>query len=202
MRRLLVAAASLGLLCAAAAAPDKLDFEPKVGATGTRVTLHTVIPEGAQVVVGGKAVAVIEEAKGIYSFLIPPLPASTAFLEVVKGGTTLSKSAVPFVVSGPSVVATPKLVGLKEAIDVFGYSDPKPEGGSRPEPKARPILKFDDDEVLTVGEPSPYRLGPAVETGDLSAAGKTGMAGTGLLITARPPKKKTPVPLPPPPPEN
>ncbi len=203
MRRLLVAATGLAFLAGAASvAQDRLEFEPKVGATGTRITVHAAIPEGAQVLLGGKPVGVIEEAKGIYSFLVPPLPASTAFIEVVKGGKAIAKSAVPFVVSGPSVVTTPKLVGLKEAIDVFGYSDPRPEGGTKPEPKARPILKFDEDEVLTIGEPAPFRLGPAVEMGDLQSAGKTGMAGTGLLITARPPKKKTPVPLPPPPPEN
>lgn len=203
MRRLLVAAAAFVFLAGAASvAQERLEFEPRVGATGTRVTLRTTVPEGAQVLLGGKPVSVIEEAKGIYSFLVPPLPASTAFIEIVKGGRPVAKSAVPFVVSGPSVVATPKLIGLKEAIDVFGYSDPRPEGGTKPEPKARPILKFDEDEVLTIGEPAPFRLGPAVEMGDLQSAGKTGMAGTGLLITARPPKKKTPVPLPPPPPEN
>ncbi len=169
---------------------------------GARVTLHTTVPEGAQVLFGARPVGVIEEAKGIYSFLVPPTALSTAFIEVVRAGKPLAKSAVPFVVSGPSVVTVPKLVGLKEAIDVFGYSDTRPEGGGKPETKARPILKFDEDEVLTIGEPAPFRLGPAVELGDLSSAGKTGMAGTGLLITARPPKRKTPVPLPPPPPEN
>ena len=203
MRRLLHAGAGLALLAAVGTvAQDRIEFEPKVGATGSRITLRTSIPEGAQVLIGGKAVSVVEEAKGIYSFLVPPLPSSTAFVEIVKGGKPVGRSAVPFVVSGPSVVSTPRLVGLKEAIDVFGYSDPRPEGGSKPEPKARPILKFDEDEVLTIGEPAPFRLGPAVELGDLQSAGKTGMAGTGLLITARPPKKKTPTPLPPPPPEN
>ena len=201
MRRLLAAALAVAA-AAALAAPDRLDFDPKVGATGTRITIQAVLPEGAQIQFGGRTVSAIEEAKGIYSFIVPPQTASTAFIEIVKGGKSLAKSAVPFVVSGPSVVSTPKLVGLKEAIDVFGYSDPRPEGGVKPEPKARPILKFDEDEVLTIGEPAPFRLGPAVETGDLSSAGKTGMPGTGLLITARPPKKKTPVPLPPPPPEN
>lgn len=183
-------------------AQERLEFEPKVGATGTRITLRTTLPEGAQILFGGRPAGAVEEAKGIYSFLVPAGASGTAFVEIVRGGKPVAKSAVPFVVSGPSVVMVPRLVGLKEAIDVFGYSDPRPEGGGKPEPKARPILKFDEDEVLTIGEPTPYKLGPAVETGDLSSAGKTGMAGTGLLITARPPKKKTPVPLPPPPPEN
>ncbi|MGA7990674.1 MAG: hypothetical protein WCC53_04515 [Thermoanaerobaculia bacterium] len=183
-------------------AQDRLEFEPKVGATGTRITVRTTLPEGARILFGGRHVGAIEEAKGIYSFLVPAGASGTAFLEIVNGGKSVAKSAVPFIVSGPSVVMVPKLLGLKEAIDVFGYADPRPEGSIKPEPKARPILKFDEDEVLTIGEPAPFRLGPAVDMGDLSSAGKTGMSGTGLLITARPPKKKTPVPLPPPPPEN
>jgi hypothetical protein len=206
VRRLLApasAAAVLALLAGSrGSAADGLEFEPKVGAANTRVTIRTNVPEGAQVLFGGRPVSVIEEAKGIYSFQVPAAASGTAFVEITKGGKPVAKSAVPFVVSGPSVVAVPKLVGLKEAIDVFGYADTRPEGGGKPEPKARPILKFDDDEVLTIGEPAPFKLGPAVEIGDLATAGRTGMAGTGLLITARPPKKKTPVPLPPPPPEN
>src|SRR5664280_1659328 len=74
--------------------------------------------------------------------------------------------------------------------------------GEKTEPRARPVLKLDEDEILTIGEPAPPRLGPAVESGDLASAGRTGMSGTGFLITARPPKKKTPVPLPPPPPQD
>ena len=203
MRRVLISAFFAALLAGPPArAQAPLEFEPKVGAVGARITIHTTVPEGGKVLFGGRPVGVVEEAKGIYSFLVPPTVSGTAFVEVVRAGKPLAKSAVPFVVSGPSVVTVPKLVGLKEAIDVFGYSDTLPEGGGKPEPKARPILKFDEDEVLTIGEPAPFRLGPAVELGDLQSAGKTGMSGTGLLITARPPKKKTPVPLPPPPPEN
>lgn len=196
-------------MCAAAflaglsgAAQNGIEFEPKVGAAATRVTIRTTVPTGGQVLFGSKPVSVIEEAKGIYSFQVPATASGTAFIEIAKDGKPVAKSAVPFVVSGPSVVSVPKLVGLKEAIDVFGYADTRPEGGGKPEPKARPILKFDDDEVLTIGEPAPFVLGPAVQTGDLATAGRTSMTGTGLLITARPPKKKTPVPLPPPPPEN
>jgi hypothetical protein len=183
-------------------AQTPLEFEPKVGAANTRITIRGNLPEGAQVLFGGKPVSAVEEAKGIYSFQVPATAYGTAFVEITRGGKPIAKSAVPFVVSGPSVVSVPKLVGLREAMDVFGYADTRPEGGGKPEPKARPILKFDDDEVLTIGEPAPFHLGPAVEMGDLQSAGKTGMSGTGLLITARPPKKKTPVPLPPPPPEN
>ena len=203
MRRLLAPACAAALVAAlSSVAQTGIEFEPKVGAANTRITIRTMVPDGAQVLFGGKPVGVVEEAKGIYSFLVPVTASGTAFVEITKGGKPVAKSAVPFVVSGPSVVMVPKLVGLKEAIDVFGYADTRPEGGGKPEPRARPILKFDDDEVLTIGEPAPFRLGPAVELGDLSSAGKTGMSGTGLLITARPPKKKTPVPLPPPPPEN
>jgi hypothetical protein len=203
VRRLLAPAFVAALLAGSAGvAQDPIDFEPKVGAANTRITIRTSVPEGAQVLIGSKPVSLVEEAKGIYSFLVPASVTGAAFIEISKGGKAVAKSVVPFVVSGPSVATVPKLVGLKEAIDVFGYSDPRPEGGGKPEPKARPILKFDEDEVLTIGEPTPYRLGPAVELGDLSSAGKTGMTGTGLLITARPPKKKTPVPLPPPPPED
>jgi hypothetical protein len=202
VRRLLAPACAAVALALSGVAQSPLEFEPKVGAASTRVTIRATVPEGAQVLFGGKPVGVVEEAKGIYSFLVPATAHGTAFVEITKGGKPFAKSAVPFVVSGPSVVSVPKLVGLKEAIDVFGYADTRPEGGGKPEPKARPILKFDDDEVLTIGEPAPFKLGPAVELGDLQSAGKTGMAGTGLLITARPPKKKTPVPLPPPPPEN
>jgi hypothetical protein len=203
VRRLLAPAlAAAALAGLSALAESRLEFEPKVGATGTRITVRTALPEGARLLFGGRPVGLVEEAKGIYSFLVPANAPGAAFLEVVSGNKPLAKSAVPFVVSGPSVVSVPRLVGLKEAIDVFGYSDPRPEGGGKPEPRARPLLKLDEDEILTIGEPLPYQLGPAVELGDLSSAGKTGMSGTGLLITARPPKKKTPVPLPPPPPEN
>ncbi|HQQ78229.1 MAG TPA: hypothetical protein PLB01_12820 [Thermoanaerobaculia bacterium] len=203
MRRLLApACAAAALAGLSGAAQSGIEFEPKVGAANTRVTIRTTVPAGGQVLFGGRPVNVIEEAKGIYSFQVPPTASGTAFVEIAKDGKPVAKSAVPFVVSGPSVVSVPKLVGLKEAIDVFGYADTRPEGGGKPEPKARPILKFDDDEVLTIGDPAPFVLGPAVQTGDLATAGRTSMSGTGLLITARPPKKKTPVPLPPPPPEN
>ncbi|MDL2717933.1 MAG: hypothetical protein PT977_09280 [Acidobacteriota bacterium] len=203
MRRFLVCAAAVPLLVLAgnrARAQERLEFEPKVGAVGGRVVVKAGVPTGARLLIGGKPVGVIKEADGVSAFVVPPGLPSSAFLEIVSGGKTISKSAVPFIVSGASLVAPTKLIGLKEAIDVFGYSDPRPVGGEKPEPKARPILKLDDDEILTIGEPSPYRLGPAVEFGDLATAGHSPMSGTGLLITARPPKRKTPVPLPPPPP--
>jgi hypothetical protein len=205
VRRLLVRAiAVLFVVLAgiAARAQERLEFEPKVGAVGGRVVVKAGVPAGAQLLIGGKPVGVVKEADGVSAFVVPPGLSSSAFLEIVSGGKTISKSAVPFIVSGTSLAAPPKLIGLKEAIDVFGYSDPRPTGGEKPEPRARPVLKLDDDEILTIGEPAPFRLGPAVESGDLATAGRSPMSGTGFLITARPPKKKTPVPLPPPPPQD
>lgn len=202
MRRVLLSVAAVLLAAVVLGAEGRLEFEPKVGAVGGRVVVKTGVPAGAQLLFGGRPVGVIKEADGVSAFVVPPGISGGAFLEVVSGGKTVAKSAVPFIVSGASLAAPPKLIGLKEAIDVFGYSDPRPIGGEKPEPRARPVLKLDEDEILTIGEPAPFRLGPAVESGDLATAGKTGMSGTGLLITARPPKKKTPVPLPPPPPQD
>jgi hypothetical protein len=201
-RPLVCAAAALFLAGIPAGAQERLEFEPKVGAVGGRVVVKSGVPGGAQLLFGGRPVGVIRESDGVSAFVVPPGPSKSAFLEIVSGGRTISRSAVPFIISGSSMAAPAKLIGLKEAIDVFGYSDPRPIGGEKPEPKARPVLKLDDDEILTIGEPAPYRLGPAVESGDLATAGRSSMSGTGLLITARPPKKKTPVPLPPPPPQE
>ncbi|MGZ5427693.1 MAG: hypothetical protein ACXWFS_01660 [Thermoanaerobaculia bacterium] len=202
MRRVLLSVAGLLLAAAVLGAEGRLEFEPKVGAVGGRVVVKTGVPAGAQLLFGGRPVGVIKEADGVSAFVVPPGISGGSFLEIVSGGKRIAKSAVPFIVSGASLATPPKLIGLKEAIDVFGYSDPRPTGGEKPEPRARPVLKLDEDEILTIGEPAPFHLGPAVESGDLASAGKTGMAGTGLLITARPPKKKTPVPLPPPPPQD
>jgi hypothetical protein len=202
VRRVLLSVAAVLLAAVVLGAEGRLEFEPKVGAVGGRVVVKTGVPAGAQLLFGGRPVGGIKEADGVSAFVVPPGISGGAFLEVVSGGKTVAKSAVPFIVSGASLAMPPKLIGLKEAIDVFGYSDPRPIGGEKPEPRVRPVLKLDEDEILTIGEPAPFRLGPAVESGDLATAGKTGMSGTGLLITARPPKKKTPAPLPPPPPQD
>jgi hypothetical protein len=202
VRRLAFFALALLVAVFTLRAEERLEFEPKVGSVGSRVVVKPGVPSGAQLLLGGKPVGVVREADGVSSFIVPPGLPNSAFLELVSGGKPVAKSAVPFIVSGAAIAAPAKLIGLKEAIDVFGYSDPRPVGGEKPEPKARPVLKLDDDEILTIGEPSPARLGPAVESGDLASAGRAGMYGTGLLITARPPKKKTPVPLPPPPPQD
>ncbi len=202
MRRLFLSVAAVLLAAFAARAQERLEFEPKVGAVGSRVVVKSGVPASAQLLFGGRSVGVVKEAAGISTFVVPPGISGGAFLEIVSGGKTVAKSAVPFIVSGASLAAPPKLIGLKEAIDVFGYSDPRPVGGEKPEPRARPVLKLDEDEILTIGEPGPFLMMPAVEGVDLASAGHTGMSGTGLLITARPPRKKTPVPLPPPPPQD
>ena len=202
MRRLFLSVAAVLLAAFAARAQERLEFEPKVGAVGSRVVVKSGVPAGAQLLLGGRSVGIVKEAAGISAFVVPPGISGGAFLEIVSGGKTVAKSAVPFIVSGSSLAAPPKLIGLKEAIDVFGYSDPRPVGGEKPEPRARPVLKLDEDEILTIGEPGPFLMMPAVEGVDLASAGHTGMSGTGLLITARPPRKKTPVPLPPPPPQD
>ena len=202
MRRLFLSAAAVLLAAFAARAQERLEFEPRVGAVGSRVIVKSGVPAGAQLLLGGRPVGVVKEATGVSAFVVPPGTPGGAFLEIVSGGKTVAKSAVPFIVSGTSLATPSKLIGLKEAIDVFGYSDPRPVGGEKPEPRARPVLKLDEDEILTIGEPAPFLMMPAVESGDLASAGRTGMYGTGLLITARPPKRKTPIPLPPPPPQD
>ena len=201
MRRVVLCVAAVLLAAAVVGAEGRLEFEPKVGAVGGRVVVKSGVPAGAQLLFGGKPVGIVREGDGV-SFIVPPGISGGAFLEVVSGGKAVAKSAVPFIVSGASLATPPKLIGLKEAIDVFGYADPRPTGGEKPEPRARPVLKLDEDEILTIGEPAPLRFGPAVDSGDLASAGRSGMTGTGLLITAKPPKKKTPVPLPPPPPQD
>jgi hypothetical protein len=202
VRGALFSAAAVLLAAAVLGAEGRLEFEPKVGPVGGRVIVKSGVPAGAQLLLGGRPVGVVKEADGVSAFVVPPGISGSAFLEIVSGGKTIVKSAVPFIVSGASLANPPRLIGLKEAIDVFGYSDPRPTGGEKPEPRARPVLKLDEDEILTIGEPAPFHLGPAVDSGDLATAGRSSMSGTGLLITARPPKKKTPVPLPPPPPQD
>ena len=187
------------LLAALPLAADviRIEFEPKVGVIGAKVMVKTPPPEGVQFRYGKRIVPFFKEAPGLWSFLVPP-SSTTAFLEYVKEDRTVGKSAVPFVVSGTSLVQTPRLIGLKEAIDVFGYSDPRPAGGEMPELRARPILKLDEQEILTIGEPSPQFMSPAVELHDLNSASRAPLAGTGLLFTARPPKKRPQLALPPP----
>lgn len=198
MGRRLALAALLALSAAAFAdEPPRVEFEPRVGAIGSRVALTSPVPKGAEVRFGGRPVAVLRETTGKSSFVVPA-GSVTSFLEVAVDGKVVAKSAVPFIVSGSSLVSTPKLIGLKEAIDVFGYAEDRPVGGEKPEPAVRPVLKLDDSDILTIGEPPIQRLSPAVELGDAASAATRSMGQPGFLITARPPKKKIVVPTPPP----
>lgn len=196
-RRFVLAAFSLTAAAlagsSAAQAPDRLEFEPKVGVVGHRVTVKGSVPVGGQLLFGGKPVSYLREERGV-TFAVPD-GAPSGFLEVTLSGRTVARSSVPFVVAGRSIVSAPKLVGLKEAIDVFGYVDPIPEGGGAPEPKAKPIFTFGEDSILTLGETPPSRLDPAVMTGDAASAAKTGMGQPGFIFTVRPPSRRpTPTP--------
>jgi hypothetical protein len=190
---------ALALLLASAStalAQDRpIEFEPKVGAVGAQVRLKTPPPPGTDVRFGRRTLSAARDERGGAVFIVPP-GVSTSFIEYVRGGKVVGKSAVPFVVSGTSLVGTTKLVGLKEAIDVFGYSEPRPEGGEKPETPARAVLTLGQDEILTLGEPPPARLMPALDLGDASSAATRGMGPPGLLLTARPPKRKVPTPVP------
>ncbi|MEO6323585.1 MAG: hypothetical protein ABIT01_08545 [Thermoanaerobaculia bacterium] len=171
-----------------------LEFEPKVGAIGSRVLIKSSLAEGAVVQFGPRTVPVRRESRGA-SFVIPP-GSATSFIEVKKNNRSVAKSAVPFVVSGTSLVATPKLIGLKEAIDVFGYNEGRPEGGEKPENRTRSILKLDDQEILTIGQSAPTSMGPSVDMQDAGSAATRSMGAPGFIITAKPPKKKLPAPTP------
>jgi hypothetical protein len=174
-----------------AAQPANVEFEPKVGAVGSRIVFKTPPPPGAEVRFGGRPVPVLREISS--SSIFVPSGSATGFLEYVQHGKVIARSAVPFVVTGNSLAA-PRLVGLKEAIDVFGYADLRPEGGEKPESATKPILSFGEDDILTIGEPPPPRLMPAVELGDAASAARTGMGPSVFTLTARPPKKKLPPP--------
>jgi hypothetical protein len=194
---LLAAAALLALaLPAPADEPARLEFEPRVGATGTRVVLSGPYTKGAEVRYAGKPVAVLEEP-GKHPSILIPVGAGSAFLEVVSRGKVLARSSVPFIVSGPSIVTPQKLLGLKEAIDVFGYSEPIPEGGQKPPTNVKPLLMIDDSEVLTIGDrgpPPPFQ--PAVELGDLASAFTRSMGTPLIQLTGRMPRRRLVIPYP------
>ena len=189
----LAAAAALPLLSQSVAT---LDFEPRVAATNGRVVVKYPAPPGATLRFGDRTVTYVREDLGHLVFLIPP-NASTSFIEVRIGEKLVARSAVPLVVSGPSI-APPKLIGLKEAIDVFAYQDdPTPEGGKRPETPVRPILRLGDSDILTVGEPAPQRMPISpINAGDLASAAGRSMGTAAFLITARPPVKRVVIPTP------
>lgn len=190
---LLVAAAALPLLSQGVAT---LEFEPRVGAIGSRVTVRYPAPPGATLRFGDRPVAFVREDAGHLVFLVPA-NVSSSFLELRSGDKLLARSAVPFVVSGTSIVP-PRLIGLKEAIDVFAFQDdPMPEGGRKPETPVRPILRLGDSDILTIGESAPQRMPPpAVSLGDSSSAATQSMGPAAFLITARPPVKRVAIPTP------
>jgi hypothetical protein len=178
-----------------------LEFEPRVGTTGTRVTITSALPKGAVVRFGNRVVPLLVEPGRSPSFIIPG-GASSSFIEATHGGKVFGRSSVPFVVAGSSLINAPKLIGLKEAIDVFGYSEPIPEGGEKPESKVKRVLSFGDGDVLTLGESSAPGPLPIVIGNDASSAAMRGMGAPGFLFTARAPIRRSIVvpPLPPLPP--
>lgn len=173
-----------------------LEFEPRVGATNSRVIVKYPAPPGSTIRFGDRNVTYVREDAGRVVFLVP-LNVSSSFIEIRVADKIVARSAVPFVVSGPSI-APPKLIGLKEAIDVFAYQDdPTPEGGKKPETPVRPILRLGDSDILTIGESAPQRMPlPAVNAGDLASAATHSMGPAAFLITARPPVKRVVLPTP------
>lgn len=198
--KVLACALALALGLPAAAQESKLEFEPKVGTTGTRVTITSPLPKGAVVRFGSRAVPLLVEPGRPPSFIVPA-GASSSFVEASAKGGAVARSTVPFVVAGASLVNTPRLVGLREAIDVFGYAEAIPEGGEAPESKAKSVLSFGDSEVLTIGEPPAPAPMPMAIGNDASSAAMRGMGSPGFLLTARPPTRRVIFvpPLPPPP---
>jgi hypothetical protein len=199
--KVLACAVALAIASSAAAQEASLEFEPRVGTMGTRVTITSPFPKGAVIRFGGRAVPLLVEPGRRPSFIIPDGSAS-GFVEASLGGKVVAKSNVPFVVAGSSLVNTPKLIGLKEAIDVFGYAEPIPEGGEAPDSRARKVLSLGDGDLLTIGEaPAPAPL-PFTVGNDASSAAMRGMGSPGFLMTARPPTRRTIAipPLPPLPP--
>jgi hypothetical protein len=179
------------------AQPNAIEFDPKVGVIGARVIVKTPPPAGAELRFGKKVLPIIEEGPGIWSFIVTA-DSRTAFLEYAKGGRVVGRSAVPFVVVDASLVEMPRLIGLKEAIGVFGYAEPIPGSGEKPKPRRRALLIFDDQELLTIGENPPEFLTPAVELGDAASFATRPMSGTLFLFTVRLPQKRLRLKIPPP----
>ncbi len=196
--KVLAFAVVLAIAIPAAAQEASLEFEPRVGTMGTRVTITSPFPKGAVVRFGGRAVPLLVEPGKRPSFIVPD-GAASGFVEASLGGKVVAKSNVPFVVAGASLVNTPKLIGLKEAIDVFGYAEPIPEGGEAPDARARKILSFGDGDLLTIGEAPPPAPLPFAIGNDAASAATRGMGAPGFLLTARAPTTRVIVvpPLPP-----
>ncbi len=196
--KVVVSFLALALVLPAAAQEERLEFEPQVGMTGTRVTVTSPLPKGAVVRFGTRVVPLLVEPGRRPSFVVPEA-ASSSFIEASLDGRRFARSAVPFVVAGASIAGVQKLVGLREAIDVFGYSDPTPEGGGRPETRARRVLSIGDGDILTIGESPAPAPPPWVISNDAASAAMRGMGPPGFLLTARPPTRRVII-LPPPPP--
>jgi hypothetical protein len=193
--RLSAFAVALALALPVTAQETRMEFEPQVGTTGTRVTITSPLPKGAVVRFSGRVVPLLVEPGRRPSFIVPE-GSTSAFVEATEGGKVISRSSVPFVVAGASLINTPRLIGLKEAIDVFGYAEPMPEGGEKPETKAKRILSLGDGEVLTIGEPPPP-VPPGISVGnDAASAATRGMGSSGFLLTARAPVAR-PIVVPP-----
>lgn len=189
---------ALAIALPAASQEARLEFDPQVGMTGTRVTITSPLPKGAVVRFGSRVVPLLVEPGRRPSFLVPE-GVSSAFVEASLDGRQIARSVVPFIVAGASVAGVQKLVGLREAIDVFGYSDPTPEGGTRPESRARRVLSLGDGDVLTIGESAAPGPLPFVITNDAASAALHGMGSPAFLLTARPPTRRVII-LPAPPP--
>lgn len=121
--------------------------DPRCRMTGTRVTVTSPLP---------KAKAAVRFGTRVVPLLVEPgLPAELVVLEwrderVPRSSprrSRFSRSAVPFVVAGASLVGVQKLVGLREAILTSSATpDPTPEGACAPEQRAKKILSFGDGE--------------------------------------------------------
>jgi hypothetical protein len=196
--RVFACAAAFAIALPLAAQEASLEFEPRVGTMGTRITITSPFQSGAVIRFGGRAVPLLVEPGRRPSFIVPE-GARSSFIEMSREGKVLARSTVPFVVAGSSLVNTPKLIGLKEAIDVFGYAEPIPEGGEAPETRVRRILSLGDGDVLTIGESPAPGPPPMVIGNDAASAAMRGMGAPGFLLTARPPTRRLIV-VPPPPP--
>lgn len=188
---------ALGVTLPLSAQPIAIDFEPKVGVAGARVVVKTPPPAGAELRFGKMVLPIIEDGPGIRSFVVP-IGSRTSFLEFVKEGRVVGRSAVPFVVTDASLVEMPRLIGLKEAVAIFGLAEPIPESGEKPKPRARALLRYEGEDILTIGENPPEFLTPAVELGDAASLARAPMSGTLFLFTIRLPQKKLKLSVPPP----
>lgn len=184
-----VLALAIGFALPAAGQEARLEFEPQVGTSGTRVTITSPLPKGTVVRFGSRVVPLLVEPGRRPSFIVPA-GVSSSFVEASQGTKVIARSSVPFVVAGASLVNVPKLIGLREAIDVFGYSEAIPEGGEKPETAAKKILSLGGSDFLTIGETAAQAPMPIAIGNDAASAATRGMGSAGFLLTARPPNRE------------